>query len=261
MREAVSDVLSARREVADGLTRMVWLSLGAHLTLVAIIALLPGQWFKVSREEELPKMMISLGGSPGQNTGGMTQASARPIQQVAPPEPKQPFVQAPAATPPKMTIPEPSPKPAPKPNRVEKPAETSSTRKPTTGAEIRSGASRVETGGAPVPFGGLSTSGGGGFGATLDVSDFCCPAYVQTMVQLIRANWNEKQGVAGKVVVKFTIRRDGMLTNVEVAQASGNPLLDLESRRAVLMTQRLPPLPAEFTRPTLTVNLMFEYNR
>jgi TonB family protein len=261
MREAVSEVLHSRREVADGLTRMVWFSLGAHLILVAAIALVPKDWFKPEPEAELTRMTISLGGSPGQDTGGMTQMSARPVQQVAPELPRQPFVQAPAPEAPKMTIPEPATKPTPRQARVEKPVENSRARKPTTGAEVRSGASRVDTGGNTVPFGGLSTSGGGGFGAKLDVSDFCCPAYIQTMVQLIRSNWNEKQGVSGRTFVKFTIRRDGMLTAVEVSQSSGNPILDLESRRAVLMTQRLPPLPAEFTRPTLTVNLQFDYSR
>ena len=232
MREAVSDVLHARRDVADGLTRMVWFSLGAHLILVAAIALVPGDWFRPAPEPELSRMTISLGGSPGQDTGGMTQMSARPVQQVAPEQPKQPFVEAPAPEAPKMTIPEPATKPVTRPNKVEKPVESSKSRKPTTGAELQSGTARTKTEGAPVPFGGLSTSGGGGFGAKLDVSDFCCPAYIQTMVQLIRANWNEKQGVAGKAFVKFTIRRDGMLTAVEVSQSSGNPLLDLESRRA-----------------------------
>jgi TonB family protein len=261
MREAVSEVLHARKDVADGLTRMVWYSLGAHVILVAAIALVPSDWFRPEPEPEVNRMTISLGGSPGQDTGGMTQMSARPVQQVAPEQPKQPFVEAPAPEAPKMTVPEPASKPAPRQKPVEKPVETSKGRKPTTGAEVQAGTARVDTGGAKVPFGGLSSSGGGGFGAKLDVSDFCCPAYIQTMVQLIRANWNEKQGVSGTSVVKFTIRRDGMLTAVEVAQSSGNPILDLESRRAVLMTQRLPPLPAEFTRPTLTVNLQFEYNR
>jgi len=51
------------------------------------------------------------------------------------------------------------------------------------------------------------------------------------------------------------------LTNVEVEKTSGNPLLDLESRRSVLSTTRLPPLPEQFPRPTLTVYLLFEYKR
>ena len=46
-----------------------------------------------------------------------------------------------------------------------------------------------------------------------------------------------------------------------VEPANGNPLLDLESRRAVLATQQIPPLPDQFTRPNLTVYLLFEYKR
>ncbi len=61
--------------------------------------------------------------------------------------------------------------------------------------------------------------------------------------------------------MKFTIRRDGMLVNVEVEKSSGNPLLDLESRRAVYNTRQLPALPAQFDRPTLTVYLTFDYLR
>ncbi len=81
------------------------------------------------------------------------------------------------------------------------------------------------------------------------------------MSQRIRSNWDKRQGAAGQTVVKFTIRRDGMLTNVEVEKTSGNPLLDLESRRAVLNTRQLPPLPAQFDQPTLTVYLTFDYMR
>lgn len=138
----------------------------------------------------------------------------------------------------------------------------STSRKVTMGPEVRSGAARVDTGGQAIPFGGLSTSGGGGTGGVrLDVGNFCCPGYIQTMIQRIRENWNQQQGAAGEVTVKFTIRRDGMITQVEVEKGSNNPMLDLESRRAVLMTQKLPPLPREFTEPALTVHLTFDYKR
>ena len=62
-------------------------------------------------------------------------------------------------------------------------------------------------------------------------------------------------------VIRFTIRRDGMLTNVEVDKTSGNQLLDFESRRAVLQTRQLSPLPDRFDRPTLTVYITFDYKR
>ena len=81
------------------------------------------------------------------------------------------------------------------------------------------------------------------------------------MKSRIYANWNQQQGARGSVDIKFIIRRDGMLTAIAVDKSSGNPLLDLESRRAVIVTQRISPLPEQFTRPTLTVYLTFEYKR
>ena len=40
-----------------------------------------------------------------------------------------------------------------------------------------------------------------------------------------------------------------------------NPLLDLESRRAVHATVKVSPLPERYTPQTLTVYLIFEYRR
>jgi TonB family protein len=261
MREAVSDVLASRAREADGLTRMVLYSLGAHVLLVAIVTLMPRGWIGSRAEPESTPMTISLQGSPGQDTGGQTQIAGRQVQAVAPVV-KQPFTLPPASKVPEMTVPEPATKPTPKPTRVEKPDEKSRTRKPTTGEKVQSGASRVDTGGAAVPFGGLSTSGGTGLSAqSFGLTDFCCPEYLDTMVQLIRRQWNQEQGVAGRVVVKYTIRRDGMLTQIEVVKPSNNFLLDQESRRAVINTRQLPPLPPEYTAQNLTIHLTFEYQR
>jgi TonB family protein len=207
-------------------------------------------------------MEITLGGgAPGADTGGMTQMAERPIQSVAPPEAK-PVTTAPAAKVPEMVVPEEAkPKPRTTAKPVAKPDEKSASRKPTSGPEVKPGAARIPTGGLAVPFGGLSTSGGGGTGGTRVVGDFCCPEYIETMNRLIYNNWNQQQGAAGSVDVMFTIRRDGMITQVVVDKSSNNPLLDLESRRAVIATQQLPALPEKFTRPALTVILTFEYKR
>jgi TonB family protein len=119
----------------------------------------------------------------------------------------------------------------------------------------------VNTGGAAIPFGGLAQGGGGAGGVQLDVKNFCCPEYLAQMVQKIRQNWNARQGAGGQPTIKFTIRRDGMLTNVELEKPSGQDLLDLEARRAVIRTQQLPPLPREFTESSLTVHLTFDFQR
>ncbi len=43
---------------------------------------------------------------------------------------------------------------------------------------------------------GLS-SGGGGSGGHLEVSNFCCPEYLATMAALIKANWNSQTAPPG----------------------------------------------------------------
>lgn len=261
MREAVSDILAERAQVVDGISRMVIVSLIAHGFLLSTLIFMPGFWSGAAPRRE-NVMTISLGGAEGPNAGGMTPLSAKPVQEVAPPTARPRAEPPPAPTPPEMTVPEPAAKPVPKPpaKPVEKPAATSS-RKPTTGAEVKTGAAVVETGStAQVPFGGLSTGGGGTGGATLDVQNFCCPGYLQTMIQMIRQNWNRSQGVAGKVTMKFVVQRDGRLTNIEV-EDSGGQFLDLASTRALVTTRQIPSLPREFPENTLTVHLVFEYLR
>jgi TonB family protein len=44
-----------------------------------------------------------------------------------------------------------------------------------------------------------------------------------------------------------------------VVRSSGSPVLDFAALRAVAQTRTLPPLPAQFSNPTLTVNLNFQY--
>jgi len=262
MREAVSEVLASRAREADGLSRMVLYSLAAHVVLVAAIAFVPRDWLSSYRAtDDAAPVMISLDGAPGQDTGGQTQMAAQRVQEVGPVV-RERFTPPPASRTPEMVAPEPPPaKPAPKPRTPEKPAPRTGVRKPVTGEAVRSGASRVDTRGAAVPFGGLSSAGGSGLQASLGLSDFCCPDYLQIMIQSIRRNWNQDQGVSGQVVVKFTIRRDGMITQPEVSKPSGHFLLDQESRRAVIKTARLPPLPERYTGQHLTINLTFEYQR
>jgi protein TonB len=81
------------------------------------------------------------------------------------------------------------------------------------------------------------------------------------MTDRIRNNWSQQVEVAGIVLVRFTIQRDGSLTDATVERSSGYSSLDLNARRAVQVTRQLPPLPAAFPNPTLTVHLNFQYQR
>jgi TonB family protein len=260
MREAVSQILEERAQLTGGVSRMVLVSLIAHGGLLSTMILMPSLWQSATATNE-KVMEISLGGVEGPNTGGMTPPSARKVDDVAerdprarpdaPPPPKPEMVEATPAT-------KPAPKPSAKPIET-KPKETG--KKPAVGAEVSKGTARVETNSpAQVPFGGLST-GGAGFGGTeINIAGFCCPEYLRLMQQRIHANWQRKQSVTGRVVISFTVLRDGRLVNIAVKE-SGGQFLDLVSQRALVATRQLPPLPQEYTNPTLTVDVVLNYVR
>jgi periplasmic protein TonB len=262
VREPVTHVLLDRGREPDGLARGFTISVAVHVVLLA--GLVIADWTatgRSTREDNLqPLMMISLGGAPGPASGGMTPMGGRPIQQTVPlsdakrPEPVRP----PAAKTPEMTVPEPAARPRPAPaTPVRTAPEEARGRTPTRGAETRAGSAIAETGAQGLGF-GLST-GGGGTGGQINVGDFCCPEYLKTMLDLIRRNWNDRQGVSAVAIVRFTIERDGTITDVTVQRSSGYPTLDLTAQRALLTTRQIPPLPSTFTPERLTVHLTFEY--
>ena len=267
MHEAVSDILLERARDSDGVSRMVLVSLFAHAILIAGLVVMPASWRNSSPSADVTPMTIILSNAgTGPDAGGLTPISNRPVQEEAPATSKPQPITPPAAKAPEMVVPEPAAKPVLKtpPKRVEKPVDKSAARRPTSGPEAKVGDARVETGGAAIPFGGLTRPSGGGvatYSVSTDYADFCCPAYLTQMVDLIKRNWNPNQGAVGQVQVKFTIRRDGLLSDVQVEKPSNVSMLDLESQRAILKTRALPALPREFTPDTLTVHLVLDYHR
>jgi TonB family protein len=263
VQEAVSTVLAERAADADDVSRTVLLSLGAHAALILGLVLMPASWRAAGVPKEVTPMMISLGGA-GPDAGGLTPIAGRAVQVQAPPDVRPKAETPPAPKPPEMVAPAAKPLPKPPAKAIDKPADKSSSRKPTSGPEVKTGDARADTGGAAIPFGGLTRPSGGSSGnsgAFTDYANFCCPAYLTEMTDLIKRNWAQNQGASGQVQVKFTIARDGRLSNVAVEKASNISALDLESQRAILKTAQLPPLPREFSENTLTVHLVFEYHR
>jgi outer membrane biosynthesis protein TonB len=265
MREAVSEIILERAQIADGMgravLRMLVLSLVAHALLVLSLLFAPSFWTSSATDKSKP-MIIDMGGAEGPDAGGMNTIAAKPVQRVAEPDEKPSRPTPPAEKAPEMVAPAPVAKPTPKTpaKPVEKPADKSSARKPTAGKEIAAGAARAETGGAQVPFGGLTTGGGGTGGARTNVENFCCPAYLASIVGQIKRNWSDRQSVKGQNTMKFVVLRDGSITGIEVDQ-SGGQLLDISSERALRVTKQVTSLPREFTGNTLTIYLIFEYTR
>jgi TonB family protein len=264
MHEAVSDILLERARESDRASQMVLISFLAHAVLIGALVVMPASWRMSSRSRDVTPMMITLSSGGGPDTGGRTPISTNTVQEVAATSKIAP-VAPPVSKPPEMVAPEPTTKPlARTPPKTEKPVDKSSARKPVTGPQVRTGDARVDTGAQPVPFGGLTRPAGAssaGAAVMTDYANFCCPDYLNQMVDLIKRNWNQNQGVAGQVQVKFTIKRDGTITDIELEKPSNISLLDLESQRALAKARTMPPLPREFSENTLTVHLIFDYHR
>ena len=246
MNEPTSDVLIARARLEPGAGHNLAWSVLAHVVIgVAIIA-----WPRAEIDPSVRQVMtISLSGSPGPKTAGMTQIGGAAAAPVAP--------KPPAPPPPPAT-----PTPTTRPTVAVKPARTerAPSRQATAAPEPASGNTPVPTGARGQGF-GLSNSGGGSIGRNveMDVANFCCPEYIERVVLVIQRNWDSQQGVRGASVVTFTIHRDGTVDGVVVRRSSGFYALDNAALRAMARTQQLPALPAQFTNPSLTLHVTFDY--
>lgn len=238
---------------------MVVISLLVHAVALAAFVLSPASW-RTRRSEPQTVMTISLGGAPGPRAGGLTSMSGRAVQQAVPqpPDAKPQPTPPPAPKPPEMTEPtKAAPKSTPRPTTTPPVApEQARAKAPSTGARVSEGQAKADTGVVSDSI-GLST-GGGGTGGQINLGNFCCPAYVAEMLQIIQRNWRQNQGARGTTIMRFVIDREGTLSDVTVARTSGNFLLDQAATRALMLT-KLPPLPREYTNPTLTVNLEFNF--
>lgn len=234
---------------------LVW-SLVIHIGIVVGVVLVPRDWIV---KKPKPVITITLGGTPGPRSTGTTSIGGRTVEQVAPP-PRRPEPARPV-TPPKVDPAPPARTPPPTPPRTPAPTATPAppvaTRPPVTGQQVAQGNTPVDTG-ARGQGAGLSF-GGGGSGGETDLKDFCCPAYLQELTARIDQNWQKRQPERGTTEIRFSILRDGTITDVEITGRSGSGVLDRISRNAVTES-RMQPLPAAYTTSDrLTIRLKFPY--
>jgi TonB family protein len=91
--------------------------------------------------------------------------------------------------------------------------------------------------------------------------------YAQSMVSRIRVNWYAnmpqiiRTGIQGVVTIRFTIHRDGRITDVTLVKSSEVPPYDHAAEKAIELSSPLNPLPKDFPNPSERVTAMFYYNR
>jgi protein TonB len=109
---------------------------------------------------------------------------------------------------------------------------------------------------AGMTFSGV---GGGDFGSRFSW-------YVEAVQRRVSSNWLQSTvdpnvASAPRVVVTFTILRNGAVANVQVIQSSNNYSVDSSAARAVRESSPLAALPAEYSGSNVNVEFWFDFHR
>lgn len=85
--------------------------------------------------------------------------------------------------------------------------------------------------------------------------------YMRDLQQRIKRNWDPPKGEESRrVVLLFTIARDGRLLGVRVSKSSGLQSADKAALSAVQLTAPFRPLPAEYKESSVDIQFTFDYN-
>jgi TonB family protein len=127
-----------------------------------------------------------------------------------------------------------------KPEKVEKATESRPGPSPTLG----------QITGSPVGTGALS----------VNASDFPHAWYVRQVIQKVEVEWNRQNRLSEprqRPLLYFEIQRNGSIKLPTVKESSGNATYDQAALRAVVDAGPFPPLPQDWARPSLGLELRF----
>lgn len=101
-------------------------------------------------------------------------------------------------------------------------------------------------------------------GITFDTKELRYSGYMSRLQGRIEGIWKYPQeaaskGIYGDLRIKFTIKKDGMLGNIELARTSGHRSLDEAAMRALKDAEPFWPLPEEWSKEGLTIDGHFIY--
>jgi len=105
----------------------------------------------------------------------------------------------------------------------------------------------------------FSGAGGGDFGSRFSW-------YVEAVQRRVSSNWLQSTvdpsvSASPRVIVTFTILRNGTVTNVQIIQSSNNYSVDSSATRAVKESSPLAALPPEYSGSTVNVEFWFDFHR
>lgn len=86
--------------------------------------------------------------------------------------------------------------------------------------------------------------------------------YVDQITRKVAEHWYtgmlDPQATGHRVWITFQVERDGSLTNIKIAQRSGDATLDMTALNAVRHIDTLPSLPEDYTGSHITVSYYFD---
>ncbi|HXX53592.1 MAG TPA: TonB family protein [Thermodesulfovibrionales bacterium] len=102
-------------------------------------------------------------------------------------------------------------------------------------------------------------------GITFDTNEFKYEGYMMKLKSRIEGIWRYPQdaarrGLYGDLYIRFTIKKNGKLEDVELVRTSGNKSLDDAAMRALKDGEPYWPLPDEWGKDALTVTGHFVYS-
>lgn len=164
----------------------------------------------------------------------------------------------------------PEEKAAPTTKPVKKPAAATAKATPSPAKSKQAGDKTAPktTAKAAAPQAGAGANGGtkGADVANIktDGIEFPYPGYLNNITRQIALNWTPSKVSAALVAeVKFTIRRDGSVMDIQVVKRSGDVLYDADARgaiEAVGNTKGFNPLPSGWKDDVLVVYFTFDYS-
>lgn len=253
MQDAVADVLRERRYLDHGFSASLFLSILLHALLFLPVIMSVREFASTDREP----VRVRLAGPP-------TTEFEREVSKPAPPA-EEPVETAPAEPEPAE---EPRETPQPETKQVEKSLFGESPEEPVdheTDNQDRAAPSRRDpqeaipatpTSASPTPQ--ISVGGGSASISGLEGGDFPYTFYVERMLSIIGRNWFRPDvGSTPGATIHFVIERNGRVRGVEITESSGSSAFDRASRRAVIDSNPLPPLPLQYVGSELGVHLKF----
>src|ERR1700733_8306259 len=232
-----------------------------------------------------PKLFPSFGpawGSPTGGSGGIQVKVVGNLSGVPLPAPAVVQENAPASDSPAFYKSEPAPPPPPDKTAELIPEKSAPVKAPKPKVEPKAPAAKsapaaeappsnaipASQGGRPALNYGAFSTGAGQAGAVFGDATFGerYGTYVEAMQRRISQNWlkslvDSNVTSAPRVYLEFEIGRDGTISNLVVQQPSNIPSLDRSAQRAILASNPLAPLPADYRGGNVKVRFYFEYTK